>query len=53
MALLLNAMPLERANFEQAPAAAIVLPVHPTTTLTGTPQPSQLSPAATAGDSDG
>jgi phospholipase C len=40
-------------DFNQSPAAPVVLPVHPTTTLTGTPQPGQVSPAAKAGDSDG
>ena len=31
----------------------VVLPVHPKTTLTGTPKASQLTAAATAPDSDG
>ena len=35
-------------NFSQTPRAAVVLPVHPTTTLTGTPAPSLVSAAATA-----
>jgi phospholipase C len=37
-------------NFTQRPRAAVVLPVHPQTTLTGTPSASQLAPAATASD---
>jgi phospholipase C len=40
-------------NFNQAPRPAVLLPVHPKTTLTGTPDPSQLPPAARAADSDG
>jgi phospholipase C len=36
-------------NFNQSPRPAAVLPVHPTTTLTGTPSPSQLPAAATDG----
>jgi phospholipase C len=44
----------EDFNFNQPPRPpAPILPVHPTTTLTGTPDPKQLSPAATAPDSDG
>ena len=37
-------------NFNQSPRPPMVLPVHPTTTLTGTPGPSQLPAAATAPD---
>jgi phospholipase C len=37
-------------NFNQAPRSPMLLPVHPVTTLTGTPKASQLSPAALAGD---
>ena len=37
-------------NFTQRPRAPVVLPVHPQTTLTGTPSASQLAPAATASD---
>ena len=33
-------------NFDQSPRAPLVLPVHPKTTLTGTPKPAQPSPAA-------
>jgi phospholipase C len=40
-------------NFNQSPRAPVVLPVHPKTTLTGTPKQSQLTPAQTAGDADG
>jgi phospholipase C len=40
-------------DFDSSPAAPVVLPVHPTTTLTGTPAPGQVSPTAKAGDSDG
>jgi phospholipase C len=40
-------------DFDQSPHRPFVLPVHPKTTLTGTPTPSQLSPAAKAGDPDG
>ena len=37
-------------NFNQSPLLPVVLPVHPATTLTGTPAPSQLSAAANAAD---
>jgi phospholipase C len=37
-------------NFDQSPRPPAVLPVRPTTTLTGTPDPSQLPAAATAAD---
>jgi hypothetical protein len=37
-------------NFNQSPRAPVPLPVHPKTTLTGTPKQSQLTPAQTAGD---
>ncbi len=37
-------------NFNQSPRSPLVLPVHPKTTLTGTPRPSQLSAAAKAAD---
>ena len=40
-------------NFNQSPRSPVVLPVHPKTTLTGTPKPSQLSAAQKAGDADG
>ena len=40
-------------NFDQSPRAPVVLAVHPKTTLTGTPEPSQLSAAQKAGDPDG
>jgi phospholipase C len=40
-------------NFNQSPRAPVPLPVHPKTTLTGTPTQSQLTPAQTAGDADG
>src|SRR5664280_1378483 len=40
-------------NFSQTPRAAVVLPVHPKTTLTSTPSPSQVSAAAEAPDGDG
>ncbi|HLN16651.1 MAG TPA: alkaline phosphatase family protein [Acidimicrobiales bacterium] len=40
-------------NFDQPPRPPVLLPVHPRTTLTGTPDPSQLSAAAKAPDPDG
>ena len=40
-------------DFAQKPLAPVVLPVHPKTTLTGTPSPSKLSAAQKAGDNDG
>jgi phospholipase C len=40
-------------DFSQPPRPPLILPVHPITTLTGTPDPAQLSPAAKAPDSDG
>ena len=40
-------------DFSQSPRPAVILPVHPKTTLTGTPEPSQVSAAAKAPDSDG
>jgi phospholipase C len=40
-------------DFNQAPRPPILLPVHPKTTLTGTPDPSQLPAAAKAADGDG
>ncbi len=40
-------------NFDQRPRSPVVLPVHPRTTLTGTPKPSQLPAAANAPDTDG
>jgi phospholipase C len=40
-------------DFNQAPRPPILLPVDPTTTLTGTPAPSALPAAALAGDPDG
>jgi phospholipase C len=40
-------------DFTQRPLPPVVLPVHPSTTLTGTPAPNQLPAAARAGDTDG
>jgi phospholipase C len=40
-------------DFSQTPGPPILLPVHPVTTLTGTPQPNALSAAALAGDPGG
>ena len=40
-------------DFSQSPRPPLVLPVHPETTLTGTPTPSQVSAAAKAPDGDG
>ena len=40
-------------NFNQHPRRPVVLSVHPKTTLTGTPSPSQLPAAAKAADGDG
>jgi phospholipase C len=40
-------------NFNQRPRPRMVLAVHPKTTLTGTPSPSQLPAAAKAADDDG
>jgi phospholipase C len=40
-------------DFSQPPRPPLILPVHPTTTLTGTPSPAQVSPAAKTPDSDG
>ncbi len=40
-------------DFDQTPRAPVVLPVHPKTTLVGTPTPAQLSPSANAPDTDG
>jgi phospholipase C len=40
-------------DFHQAPRPPLVLPVHPRTTLTGTPSPAQLTKAQRAGDPDG
>ena len=37
-------------NFAQSPRAPVILQVHPKTTLTGTPSPSQLSAAAKGDD---
>jgi phospholipase C len=44
---------IEEFNFHQNPRSPVVLPVHPQTTLTGTPGPSQVSSAAKAPDGDG
>jgi phospholipase C len=44
---------IEEFNFDQNPRSPVVLPVHPPTTLTGTPGPSQVSSAAKAPDGDG
>ena len=40
-------------DFNQNPRAPMVLPVHPATTLTGTPNPRRLTAAQKAGDADG
>jgi phospholipase C len=40
-------------DFGQTPRPPMLLPVHPTTTLTGTPPADQLTPAQKQGDSDG
>jgi phospholipase C len=40
-------------DFDQTPRTPLVLPVHPRTTLTGTPTPANLTPAQRAGDPDG
>ena len=40
-------------DFNQQPRRPHVLPVHPTTTLTGTPGRTQVSPSALTGDPDG
>jgi phospholipase C len=40
-------------DFSQRPRPPVVLAVHPATTLTGTPAPSQLPAAATAADHEG
>jgi phospholipase C len=40
-------------DFTQPPLPPLVLPVHPQTTLTGTPAPDALTPAQRAGDPDG
>ena len=40
-------------DFDRSPRAPVILPVHPKTTLTGTPKPSQVSAAAKAPDTDG
>ncbi|HMF82044.1 MAG TPA: alkaline phosphatase family protein [Acidimicrobiia bacterium] len=40
-------------DFNQSPRSPHPLPVHPSTTLTGTPGPRQGSPAAMSGDPDG
>jgi hypothetical protein len=40
-------------DFSQGPRSPVLLPVHPTTTLTGTPSASQLPAAAKAADGDG
>ena len=40
-------------DFGQPPRQPTPLPVHPITTLTGTPKANGLSPAQTAGDTDG
>jgi phospholipase C len=40
-------------NFDQSPRPPQILPVHPTTTLTGTPKPNQASAAAKAARPDG
>jgi len=40
-------------DFNQTPRSPVPLPVHPKTTLTGTPSPSQVPAAAKAPDTDG
>jgi phospholipase C len=40
-------------DFNQNPRAPVLLPVHPVTTLTGTPQARNLTAAQKAGDADG
>jgi phospholipase C len=40
-------------DFNQSPRAPAVLPVHPATTLTGTPKPRQLTKVQQVGDADG
>ncbi len=40
-------------NFDQSPRPPLILPVHPTTTLTGTPTPAQVSAAVRVPDSSG
>jgi phospholipase C len=40
-------------DFNQSPRKPHVLPVHPKTTLTGTPRPREVSPSATSGETDG
>jgi phospholipase C len=40
-------------NFDQRPRPPVLLPVHPQTTLTGTPTLNNLPPAAKIGDGDG
>jgi phospholipase C len=40
-------------DFSQSPRSPVLLPVHPKTTLTGTPRARGLSAAALAGDTDG
>ena len=40
-------------DFDQAPRPPVLLPVHPSTTLTGTPAPWQVPAAANAPDPDG
>jgi len=40
-------------DFNQAPRPPMTLPVHPTTTLTGTPDPSRLPSSVNAADDDG
>jgi len=40
-------------DFSRSPLPPVILPVHPRTTLTGTPSPSQLPAAASAPDSSG
>jgi phospholipase C len=44
---------VEDFDFAQSPRSPVVLPVHPATTLTGTPSPSQVEAAAKSSDADG
>jgi hypothetical protein len=40
-------------DFNRSPRSPVILPVHPKTTLTGTPAPSQVSAATRAPDGGG
>jgi phospholipase C len=43
---------IDEFNFNQSPRSSVILPVHPNTTLTGTPGPSQGAPATGASGDD-